>query len=330
MKKQSRALSILRKPEATNPMRPLFGIVMLMIASLAALCALPERAFSGYSRGGAFMAPGYGARGWGMGGAVVASGGDEGAVYWNPAYLACIEREQVGFSYVNLVPGAQARQSMLCYARSIRRPPGNDYGRRVSSHAAGFLYGNLSLELSDERAYSENVFRFAYAYTPDEFLSVGAAASILVSRSDIEEFDATGSAIDVGLRLQLSAGTSFGFVARNAASRVNYGDGYDETLGRQYTAAFSAKPRAGLLMELAAVFAHGSLSRATLGGEYALFPDVAFLRGALSSLTAGEHRLLPHVGLGFKLRRIILNYNANLDSDQGLDDTHRFTVSVQL
>jgi hypothetical protein len=302
----------------------------VMVLVLIFIALIPQHAMGGYSRGGAFIVPGYGARAWGMGGALVATGGDEAAVYWNPAFLACLQHECLGLSYVNLVPGTDAHQSLLAYARVIKASPAGDVDREIARHAAGLMYGNLSLKLADGQAYSENIVRLAYAYTPDYFISFGFAASVMISRSDIQEFDAKGSAVDFGLRLQLLDNLAFGFVARDAASRISYSDGHDETLHRRFTTALAYSLLERFRMESATVFAHGSVSRTTLGAEYNFFDSVVSLRGALSLLTAGEDRLIPHFGLGFKIRRLFIYYNADFDSQEAFEDTHRFSLSFQL
>lgn len=327
MKRIMRIDTVTPNPRRIALRRSALTLILTLFASAA---LLPGAALCGYSRGGSFLIPGYGARAGGMGGALIASGGDEGAVYWNPAYLACLQEDRAGVSYVNLVPGADARHSMLAYARSLQSLSSELDQDRVSAHAVGFLYSNLSLGLSDGRNYSENVFRFAYAYTPDYFISVGAAANVLVARSDIGEFDATGSSFDFGFRLKLSRRTSFGFVARNAFSRVNYTDGFDQSLRRRFSAAFSMRPIPRLLLESATEFAFGGVSRTTLGGEYALYADLVYLRSGISLLASGESRSLPHFGLGFAFDRFSLDYNANLDTEEAFEDTHRFSLSVRL
>ncbi len=75
-------------------MRKLFVFILTIVT--AGVVFSP--ALAGYSRGGGFTDPGYGARAWGMGGAAVAVGSDEGATFWNPALLSLIERGRLGFS----------------------------------------------------------------------------------------------------------------------------------------------------------------------------------------------------------------------------------------
>ena len=321
-----------KSPHARRPFRRVYSAAAPLLVPLLVLAVLlpPQRVLCGYSRGGTFLISGYGARSGGMGGATVASGGDESAVFWNPAFLACLETDRLGMSYVNLVPGTTARQSMFAYARSLKSMSSEDGEERVSSHAVGFLYSNLMLDLAGGSGYSENIFRFAYAYSPDYFISAGVAANLLIARSDFDAFDALGSAVDFALRLQLSRRTAFGFIARNAFSRVNYDDGYDQSLRRSYTAAISTRVRPDLLVESATEFAFGGLSRSTLGAEYALFRNRAYLRGGVSLLTSGENRTLPHFGIGFAFDRFSIDYNAQFDTEEAFEDTHRFSVGVRL
>ncbi|NIM20772.1 MAG: hypothetical protein GTO51_11190 [Candidatus Latescibacteria bacterium] len=286
--------------------------------------------YGGYSRGGAFTAPGYGARAGAMGGAAIATPGGEEAVFWNPAMLSHIEENRIGISYVNLVPGAKAYHSHVVYARSIKRTDADDIGRALSMHALGVGFGNLYLDLTDGSSYSENTLRFAYAYTPEYFVTFGAAFNILVSTSDFSSFDGTGTSVDAGVRLQLSEALTLGFVARNAASRLSYDDGMNVTLWRSYTFALATDEIPYLSTEADIVIAHGGISRYVLGIESLLYSDAIALRGGLSSFQSGEQRLVPHLGLGFKINRFQLNYNANLDSQKAFEDTHRFSVSAAL
>lgn len=265
-----------------------------------------------------------------MGGAAIASPGGEEAVFWNPAMLSYLEENRIGVSYVNLVPGAKAYHSHLAYARVIKQTGEDDIGRSLAAHALGFIYGNLHMEMVDGSAYSENTFRFAYSYTPEYFVSFGAAFNVLVSSSDQLNFGSTGTSVDAGMRLGISRNMTFAFVARNAASRLSYDDGMDLSLTRSYTCALTSDAVPYFDVEADVVFAHGGVSRYIIGAEGLFFSDALALRGGLSSLQSGESRLIPHLGLGFKFHRFQINYNANLDSNKAFEDTHRFSLSAAL
>ncbi|MFH1754877.1 MAG: hypothetical protein ABIA59_04165, partial [Candidatus Latescibacterota bacterium] len=216
-------------------------------------------AYGGYSRGGSFTAPGYGARAWGMGGAAIATSGGEEAVLWNPAMLAYLDENRIGASYVNLVPGAKAHHSHLAYARVIQRTRDDDIGRSLAAHAVGFIYSNLRIDVTDGSNYSENTFRFAYCYTPDYFISFGAALNLLTSLSDYDNFGGFGTSVDAGMRLAITQSLTFAFVARNAASRISFDDGSDFSLSRSYTAALASDLLPRVNMEADIVFAYGGV-----------------------------------------------------------------------
>jgi hypothetical protein len=303
-------------------------ILLSMFLLLNACVCRPAHA--GYSRGGSFTAPGYGARAWSMGGAAIASTGGEEAIFWNPAMLAYLEQSRIGASYINLVPGAKAYHSHLAYARIIKRTRDDDIDRSLAQHAIGFIYGNLRMDMVDGSGYNENTFRFAYSYTPEYFISFGAAFNFLVSTSDADNFGGTGSSVDAGIRLGISSNMTFAFVARNAASQLSYEDGEDLSLTRSYTCALASGAVPYIDVEADVVFAHGGVSRYILGAEGMFFSDALALRGGISSLQSGESRLIPHLGLGFKFNRFQINYNANLDSNKAFEDTHRFSLSAAL
>jgi len=304
-------------------------IIMICLAGL--LCLAGSRpALADYSRGGAFTAPNYGARAWGMGGAAIASVGGDECVAWNPAMMSCLEDKQIGAAFVNLVPGATAYHSHLAYAMAFDRSETGDSDRHISTHAFGCLFGNLNLDLAGGGGYTENTFRLAYAWTPDYFLSFGAAFNLLTMSSDYSDFGGSGTSIDAGLRLSLLKDVTFAFVARNAASRLNYSDGADFPLSRSYSIGLAAGIIPHLLAETDIVIAHGAVSRYVLGTEVTLFSDVLALRGGLSSLQLGEARTIPHLGFGLKVHRIWVNYNANFDSEKAFEDTHRFSLSATL
>jgi hypothetical protein len=303
---------------------------IVLIAAAGILAAACSPALAGYSRGGGFTAPGYGARAWGMGGAAVAWGADEGATCWNPALLSLVDKGRIGFSYVNLVPGTEARHSYVAYARSIKEGALDAPGLEFSEHAIGVLYGNLALELSDGRKYTENALTLAYAYAPEYFVSIGASMGLLLSSSDIGQFDAKGTTFAVGIRVVMLERVTLALVGRNLFSRVMFDTGEDYNLDRSFTLGAAFEFLDDAVLEGDIVSAFGGVSRVVLGCEGRFFSDVLAIRGGVASVTAGEGRTLPHAGLGFRLGRVQLDYNADFDTDEAFDDTHRFSLAVKL
>ncbi|UCH84060.1 MAG: hypothetical protein JSW50_16800 [Candidatus Latescibacterota bacterium] len=309
-----------------RPTRVVWILTIVVISG----CIVASSAFAGYSRGGSFVAPGYGARAWGMGGAAVAIGSDEGATYWNPALLSLMHRGRLGFTYVDLVPGAEAQQSYLAYARGINHGNADEPGLGFSTHSFGILYGNLSLELSDGQRYTENTLLAGYAYSPDYFWSVGASLGLLLSTGDLGELEAKGTTITVGFRIELLETLTFGAVGRNLFSQIMFDSGENYALQRSLTLGFAYRASEIFVVEADMVGAYGGVARLVLGGEAALFSNRLMLRGGISAVTTGENRSIPHLGIGVKIRRVFVDYNANFDTEEAFDKTHRFSLAIEL
>lgn len=301
---------------------------LLYGAMLVAMSTSATDVHAGFSRGGGFTAAGYGARAWGMAGAAVAYGSDEAAAFWNPALLSLLEHNQLGLSYIDLIAGADAQQSYVAYAHVLRRGVPEEPGLEFVKHSLGAIYGNLRLELADGQNYSENTVRLAYAYSPQYFVTFGAAFNVLLSSSDIVGFDAKGTAVDFGVRLRILPGATLGAVVRNAFSKVDFDDGFDQTQDRSLTVGLAVEPSSSLVIEGDIVGAFGGIARLVIGGEYRVFQDALAVRGGIAAVTAGENRAIPHVGIGLHVRQFRIDYNANLDENTAFENAHRFALGV--
>ncbi len=300
-------------------------VCILTAALLGGYC---PSVLAGYSRGGSFSTPGYGARAWGMGGAAVTIGADEGATYWNPALLSLVDRGRLGLSYVELVPGTDTRHSYLAYAHPLKRGVAEEPDLAFNEHAIGLLYSNLLFEISDGHTYTENSLLIGYSYSPEYFVSVGASMGVLLASSDLGDFDAKGTTLSAGIRVALLERLTLGVVVRNAFSYLMFESGDDYTLDRSLTVGVGVRILENATLEGDVVGAFGGIARVVLGGEAMLFSDLLSLRGGISAVTAGENRVMPHMGVGIGLRRFRLDYNANFDSEEAFGNTHRFSLGV--
>jgi predicted lactoylglutathione lyase len=302
--------------------------IIVQTAAAAFLVVAAHPAAAGYSPGGAFRAPGYGARAWGMGGAAIATVDDESAVYWNPGMMSFAAGSSLGASYINLVPGATAHLSQMAYVRVLAKHDNDTSGRPIARHAVGAMYTNLRLGLQDGEGYDENVFRLAYAYSPDHLVTFAIAWDILASTSDIGGFTSRGTSVDGALRLSVTENTTFAMVARNAFSRYSYQDGADYRREREVVLALASKSLPYIALEGDLAWSHGGTSRLTLGAESDYLFDVLALRAGIASIRTGESRTVPYFGFGVHISHLALHYNASLDKEIAFSDTHRFTVSV--
>ena len=92
-----------------------------------------------------------GARAIAMGGAFAAVASDASAVHWNPAALATLQRQELGFGYADRF-GLGLNQSYLAYSLPI-----------ADDHALGFDWFNLDFDDSELGA-GQNKINFAYGY----------------------------------------------------------------------------------------------------------------------------------------------------------------------
>jgi hypothetical protein len=263
-----------------------------------------------------------------MGGAAVALGADEGATFWNPALLSLLGRGRLGLSYVELVPGTDARHSYLAYARPLKRGIADEPGMAFNEHALGLVYGNLLLDISDGRKYTENSLLIGYSYSPEYFVSFGASAGVLLASSDVGEFDARGTTFTAGIRVVLLEKLALGVVLRNAFSYVMFDSGEDYALDRSLTIGLGVPLLKNATIEGDVVGAFGGIARVVLGGEAMFFSDLLALRGGISAVTVGENRVMPHMGIGVGFRSFRLDYNANFDSEEAFGTTHRFSLGA--
>ena len=285
-------------------------------------------AWADSSEGGAFILPGYGARAWGMAGAVVARIDDESAVDWNPAGLARSPR-MAGLAYVELVPGAFLNQSQAVFAMPLGHA--RDLETGVSRHAAGAMFTNLSADVGDGETYTENHLRLAYAYSPEPLVSVALGAQGFLSRSGVSGFDAWGTSVDMAGRLSITADWSLALVARDVYSRYSYDDGHDYKKERQWVLGLARENVLGVDLEADIVYLHDGWLRTLLGAEtHYLFNTVA-LRGGVAILGTGEARSVYSFGVSVRAaQRLFVHYGANLDEEEAFDKVHRFSLAVKL
>ena len=305
------------------------SLIRSSIAMALLLAVTASASLAGYSRGGGFSAAGYGVRAWGMGGAAVAYNPDESAAYWNPACLSLLGRSRVGFSYADLIPETDAQQSYIAYGAVLKKGSELEPGLDYNVHSFGAIYYHLHLDLPDDRSYRENTLRLAYAFSPEYFVSIGAAFTALQSSAGYENFGSKGTAIDVGLRLALLKNWTVGAVAHNVFSRIAFDDGFDQSLERRYTVGLAYRPYDNITFEGDAVVAFGGLSRLVFGTEAVAF-NVFALRVGLSSLRSGTRRIMASFGAGVRLGPVGIDYNADLDHGDAFGQTHRVSLGLEL
>ena len=303
--------------------RVVFALCVLAVGAGAARVARADS-----SLGGAFILPGYGARAWGMAGAVAARIDDESAVDWNPAGISRARRS-AGLAYVELVPEAFVNQAQASFVMPFGPPPDTETG--VSHHAAGAMFTNLSADLGAGLTYQENHLRVAYAWSPQPLASFGFAGSVFFSQTDVANFDGWGTAFDLAGRLSLSRNWTFALVGRDVFSRYSYDDDRDYKKETQYVVGLSRQNFYGIDLETDVVYVHEGWHRALLGAEtHYLFGYVA-LRGGVGLWSAGDARATYSFGASARaLDRLFVHYGAQIDDEDAFGTMHRFSLAVRL
>ena len=280
------------------------------------------------SLGGAFRLPGYGARAWGMAGAVIARVDDESAVDWNPAGMAGCRRS-FGLAYVDLVPGASLGQSQAVFVMPFGGTADVETG--AHRHVAGAMYTNLNADVGGGETYSENHLRAAYAFTPEPVVSFGIAAQAFRSTSGVPGFDAWGSSIDLAARLSITERWSAALVGRDAFSRYSYDDGRDYQKERHWLVGVARRGFYGIDLEADVTYAYGDWTRALVGAETGYLLDRLALRGGVAFLSAGEARTVYAFGASVRAAsdRLAVHYGAGIDEETAFGTTHRFSLAVR-
>lgn len=207
----------------TSSRTPRFALAGALLA--AGLAAAPARAqFSlGQQRAGTssgtFLRIGIGARATGLGESFVAVANDPSAIYWNPAGLASLQRQEVAFSHVGW-PG-DVNYEHVAYVLPVRRLGGS----------LAFQLGVLSTEISETTElqpfgtgrsffYSDLVFGGAYARRWTDKLLVGAGVKYVREDlgSDVGGPTTGAVLVDIGSIYYLGYGS-----VRIATSLSNFG-----------------------------------------------------------------------------------------------------------
>ncbi len=302
------------------------ALVAALVAAPLAWAPPVARAADG-SSGGVFLFDGFGARGWGSGGAAVAHVDGADAVAWNPAMLATLERRDVAAGTAALVEGLGARRTQLAWARPISRNAVDD--GRTARHAAGAMLSALRLDAAGDVGYGEYGLRLAWAFTPDPFFTLGVAFDAMVVRSDLDVFDARGTSIDVGVRMELTRSVTAAAVLRGAFSRISFDDGRDQERERVVDMGLAWRRERLGVIEADASAAWGGVARVALGAESRPLAGVLSLRAGYARIRTGETRGVTWAGLGVRVPAHAwrLDWAASFDGE-AFGTTHRFALAA--
>ncbi len=297
-----------------------------------------------------FLEIGYGTSGIAMGDACVSSVKNVSAIYWNPAGLAFISKNEAIFAYQPWV----ADISTAFVATGIRIPGIGSLGLHII-HAG---YGNIPVTNMDAQEgtgemYSadEYAFGITYARQLTNWFSFGATAKYITSK--IWHVSASAMAVDLGVMVQTkffsttgkrSDGLRIGMSIANYGTRMRY-DGIDlvypidplpnengnyKDVPGQYRMSYWELPlifRIGtsldvikmehhvLTVEVNALHPNNNAESVNIGGQYAFkIPQTGefYLRAGYKGLFMPESQYGFTVGLGM-VKYLMNNMSLKVD-----------------
>ncbi len=246
-----------------------------------------------------------GARAIGMGGAFSAVASDASVAHWNPAALASLQRQEIGFAYADRF-GLGLNHSYLDYVLPI-----GDH------HALGVDWLHLGFDDSELNT-GQNKLSFAYGYRNGieglrPFIgntAIGVSGKYRSFNVDLDGNNlgsASGWGFDLGLLAPLPYGLRLAVVAQDLGDTdLQYENGVSETVyDSRYRLGLSYRPVEGLTvgMDLDDSF--------HLGGEYWLRGLLALRAGIVTELDTPEsfgNATTMTFGLGLKYRFAQIDY----------------------
>ena len=277
----------------------------------------------------AFLKINSGARPVAMGGAFTGVADDENSLYYNPAGIASMDRNGVIFGYHNYFVDLQSgtvgyihqRREKHYFAGSINYL---NYGSFTQTDNLGNVTG--------EFGGGDLQFAFTFAVRHNERFSFGATGKLIYEK--IQEFSATGVALDLGVRYTSNRGRmTAGAMLQNLGAQLsNFTDADKDGLPTTFRLGAAGRPR-GLPILFAAdviVPTDNDMSIA-IGGEYYEFKPL-YLRIGWNSF-GSNYRAADSdnntagisMGIGIDWRNKQLSYAFSPGAELG--DSHRITLT---
>ena len=246
-----------------------------------------------------------GARAIAMAGAFSAVASDASAVHWNPAALATLQRQELGFGYADRF-GLGLNQSYLAYSLPI-----------ADNHALGVDWFNLGFDDSELGA-GQNKLNFAYGYRNGiRALKpyIGSTAIGVTGKYRSLNFDldgnqltsAAGWGFDLGFLAPLPFGIRLGLSVQDLGGTSLEHDGgiAEKVYGTRYRLGLAHKPIEGLTV------AAGLDDALRFGAEYWVQGLLALRAGLLTELDTPESfgdATTTSFGVGVKYGFATLDY----------------------
>ncbi|MDD5132030.1 MAG: conjugal transfer protein TraF [bacterium] len=253
---------------------------------------------------GMFEPLGLGARPLAMGKSFVALANDASCIYWNPAGLTQLDKDEIITMYSDLYNMGLISYQGACFAH-----PG------IGGGAIGFGYTRLATSNKvDFLDFQENTFLFSYAISPLRYTSIGVNLKYYLA--DFET-SGTGAGIDAGVLFNYDNIISIGVSAQDINEpTVQFQSGASDKVPLNLKAGMAVAP----LRDLVIALDMDNINEDTklhVGAEYWLGKYFAVRAGGINQY---QGNWTYSGGIGIVYRAIKLDYAYQRHFD--LEDTH--------
>jgi tetratricopeptide (TPR) repeat protein len=290
------------------------GFRTLPVFVLLLFCSAAFASTGDYGTENVFMT-GAGSRPDGMADAFTAVADDLSAIYYNPAGLVNIKKQEMSLLYYPLYESSY--YSSIAYGQPIL-----NFGTIAANF---FMFSTDNIEGYDlannfTSMFGSEQYKFTLSYGRNITESLSAGVNTSVYYSEMSRFNYAGFGVDAGILYEPFTFLSAGFMARNVITPAFSMQSVTETLGRTYTIGLLARHRIAEFEFKAALDAsigekEGFKERV---GIETTWSDIASVRAGY-----GDGELTFGAGLTLYETKFDYAYVSNLD----FGGMNRFTVS---
>ena len=216
---------------------PVAGFRTFPVLILLLFCSAAFAASGDYGTENVFMT-GAGSRPDGMAGAFTAVADDLSAIYYNPAGLVNIKKQEISLLYYPLYESSS--YSSIAYGQALL-----NFGTIAANF---FRFSTDNIEGYDQAnnftsTFGNEQYKLTFSYGRNITGSLSAGVNTSVYYSEMSRFNYAGFGADAGILYEPFPFLSAGLMARNVITPAFSMQSVTETLGRTYTLGLMARHR---------------------------------------------------------------------------------------